>query len=307
MTEYFASAPAHDFFWWCAGSGAVAAAAFVGSFMFLHQTRLMENMPTSRLRSAAQGYLELEGIARLMEGPPIIAPLTKARCVWWRFQVEEKKRRGKSDSWVTIARGTSTDSFELNDGTGKCVVDPDGARVIPNHRNRWYGSSETPSTTPHMGSGWLRAMFGKYRYTEERMHQEEPVYALGTYRTQTGGPDAFDEKLDVKDLLEKWKHDRKMMAMFDVDKDGSIDAREWEAARRMAKTKVRDEHIQRAVETPDLHLLAKPRDGRPYILSGIPQAKLIRRYRLYSAGCIALAAGAGAVMVQALLARGTFG
>ncbi|MGQ0586115.1 MAG: GIDE domain-containing protein [Gammaproteobacteria bacterium] len=303
MTEFFASAPPADFFWWTAAAAAAALAAFVGCFVFLHRARLMENMPTSRLRSAAQGYVELEGDARLMEGPPIIAPLTKTRCVWWNYRIEEKQQSGKNSNWVTIDKGRSDDCFELDDGTGKCVVDPDGANVIPRHSQTWYGSSRRPDTSPAIGRGWLRAGFSRYRYVEERLHFSEPLYALGTYRTQAGGPDSFDEKLDLKELLEKWRADKKMMALFDVNKDGTVDQKEWDAARRMAVKKVREEHVQRAVGSTDLHILARPRDGRPYILSGIPQAALIRRWRLSSFACLAVAAGAGYVVLAALLAR----
>jgi hypothetical protein len=307
LAAYFASVPPDDFFWWCLGSGVVAAAAFVGCFVYLYRCRLMENMPTSRLRSAAQGYIELEGIARLMEGPPIIAPLTKATCVWWRFAIEEERGSGKNRRWATIESGISDECFELDDGTGKCVVDPDGARVIPNRRQRWYGSSPTPDVTPQLGRGWLRAAFSKYRYTEERIDPEHSVYALGSFRTQAGGPEAFDEQLDLKELLGKWKYDKKMMAMFDVNKDGRVDQKEWDAARRMGLKRVREEQVRRAVETPDLDILARPKDGRPYILSGVAQDDLIRRYRWSSAGCIVLAAGAGFVLLQALLGRGLIG
>lgn len=307
MDAFFATLPADEYFWWCAGSAGVGAAGFVASFVFLHRCRLIENMPTSRLRSAAQGYLELEGEAVLAEGPPIIAPLTGASCVWWRYRVEKKVRSGKNTKWVTVRSGTSDDCFELHDGTGKCMVDPDGATVIPSQRQRWYGSSERPDVGPAGGGGWLRAGFSSYRYTEERLHPRDAVYALGGFRTQSGGPEPFDEDVDLKELLAKWKHDKKMMALLDTNKDGNIDAREWDAARRMALRKVRDEHVQRAVDTPDLHILAKPKDGRPYILSGVPQAKLIQRYRVQSAASIGVAAVAAFVLLEALLARGLLG
>ena len=307
MTEYFASAPADEFFWWCLVSGVVAAAAVFGCFLYLHRCRLMENMPTSRLRSAAQGYVELEGVARLMPGDAIIAPLTRTSCCWWRFKVEEERGSGKNRRWVTVDSGLSDDSFELDDRTGKCVIDPVGATVIPSRRRVWYGASRTPSVSPELGRGWLRRVFSKYRYTEELLDRDHPLYALGTFRTHTGAPETFDEQLDLKELLDKWKHDKQMMALLDVNKDGSVDQKEWDAARRMAQKKVRDEHIQRAVETPDLHVLAKPRDGRPFILSGIPQAHLIRRYRLTSAACLSLSIVATAVLLNALVARGMAG
>jgi hypothetical protein len=307
LDPFFATLPTDHYVWWCLGSGAVAVAGFLASFVFLHRCRLMENMPTSRLRSAAQGYIELEGRARLAVGPPIIAPLTKRDCVWWRFRVEKKVRSGKNSKWVTVRSGTSDACFELDDDTGKCMVDPDGATVIPSARERWYGSSESPDVPPHIGTGFLRAGFSAYRYTEERLHARDGLYALGTFRTQAGGSEPFDEDLDLKELLTKWKHDKKMMALFDTNKDGTVDAKEWEAARRMAQRKVRDEHVQRAVDTPDLHILAKPRDRRPYILSGVPQAKLVRRYRVQSAACIGAAAVGGFVLLEALMARGIVG
>lgn len=307
MDAFFATLPSDHYVWWCLGSAAVAAAGFVASFVFLHRCRLMENMPTSRLRSAAQGYIELEGRAVHPNCPPILAPLTKTHCVWWRFRVEKKVQSGKNTKWVTVRSGVSDDSFELDDGTGRCMVDPDGATVIPSHHNRWYGSSESPDVPPHIGTGILRAGFSRYRYTEERLHARDALYLLGAFRTQVGGPEPFDENLDLKELLAKWKHDKKMMALFDTNKDGTVDTKEWEAARRMAQRKVREEHVQRAVETPDLHVLAKPKDGRPYLLSGVPQAKLIRRYRMQSAACIGVAAIGAFVLLEALMARGVVG
>jgi len=291
FSQYLAAAPADEFFWWSMIPAVLGVAAFVSSFVFLRRKRLIEDMPTSVLRSAAQGYIEVEGIASLMEGPPIICPLTSTRCVWWHYKVEEKQTstdsRGRSKTnWVTIDSGRSDDSFLLDDGTGRCVVDPDGASVIPTATRRWYGGRPRPDVGPEAGRGFLRAAFSRYRYTEELIFPANQVYALGAFRTQSGGPDAFDEQVDVRELLGKWKHDKKMMAMFDVNKDGNIDMKEWEAARRMAIRKVREEHVERAVNTPDLDILAKPRDSRPYILSGIPQIALIRRYTTYAAGCI---------------------
>jgi hypothetical protein len=297
-------APSSDFVWWCLVAVAAAVGGFIASFVFLARTRLMENMPTSRLRSAAQGYVELEGESRVLDGPPIIAPLTKSRCVWWRFCIERLEGSGKNRRWVTVSSGTSDDSFEMIDATGRCVVDPDSANVIPAKRHRWYGSTATPHVGPELGSGWLRALFSRYRYTEELLLPGGPLYALGAFRTQGGGPDSFDEQVDVKDLLAKWKHDPKMMSMLDVNKDGAIDMKEWEAARRMALSKVRAEHVERAVSTPDLNILAKPRDGRPYILSAMPQARLIARYRAYAAGCFGGMTLAAGFLAWALTLRG---
>src|SRR3989344_2532101 len=44
--------------------------------------RLVEDTPTAQNRSAPQGYVELEGNGKLMDGPPIIAKLSGLPCVW---------------------------------------------------------------------------------------------------------------------------------------------------------------------------------------------------------------------------------
>lgn len=304
FAQYLATAPADEFFWGCTIPAVLGVAAVVSAFVFLSRARLMEDLPTSHLRSAAQGYVELEGRARLMPGPPIISVLTRTRCVWWRYRVEEQQGSGKERRWVTIDSGTSDDCFELDDATGRCVVDPSGASVIPSVRCRWYGRSPRPDIGPAAGRGLLRALFAEYRYTEELLMPDQPLYAVGGFRTQAGGPEADDEQADLRELLMKWKHDKKMMSLLDRNKDGTVDMKEWEAARRMGLRKVRDEHVQRVVETPELHILAKPRDGRPYILSGIPQAGLIRRFHLYSAGFIALTAVCSVFVLWALQLRG---
>ena len=311
FAEYLATAPADEFFWWSMIPGVLGLAAFVSGFVFVHRKRLIEDMPTSTLRAAAQGYIEVEGTGRIMEGPPIICPLSQTRCVWWAYKVEEKRHRtdsrGRSRSeWVTVESGRSDDSFLLDDGTGTCVVDPTGASVVPATTRRWYGRGLRPDVPWELGLGFWRSAFYPYRYTEELILEDNAVYALGAFRTQSG-QEVFDEQLDLRELLQKWKHDRKMMAMFDVNKDGTVDMKEWEAARRMAQRKVREEHVQRAVDTPDLHILAKPRDRRPYILSGIPQAALIRRYTGFAIGSIAGATLAVGFVLWALRLRGFIG
>ena len=51
--------------------------------------RLVEDTPTAKIRSAPQGYVELEGVGKLMDGPPIIAKLSGLPCVWFRYKIEE--------------------------------------------------------------------------------------------------------------------------------------------------------------------------------------------------------------------------
>ncbi len=280
---------------------AAVAAALAGAYVawrFFRHLRLIADTPTAKIRSAHQGYLELEGSAELMDGDPVLSPLTLTRCCWYRFKVEEKEVRhtskGSRTSWRTIRRGVSDDLFLLVDDTGRCVVDPEGASVTPSEKNTWYGSTPTPQFGPQRGGGfsWLGGG-GNFRYTEEVVGPGDHLYALGLLRTQGGAGDLGDAREEVRATLAQWKKDPARMRAFDTDGDGNIDLQEWEAARRAAHDEVVKARAERAASA-GTDLLMKPRDSsRPYILSTVPQEALVRRYRWYTGGGLALFFAAG--------------
>ncbi len=71
----------------------------VGFFLwkkFFQHARMMEDMPRSKIRSAAQGFVELSGIQDPLEGTPLSAPLTGSACTWWDYKIEKRKRTRNS-------------------------------------------------------------------------------------------------------------------------------------------------------------------------------------------------------------------
>lgn len=292
-----------DYWLLVAGAGIGAIAAFVGAFVMLRRARLMEDTPTSRIRSCAQGYAELEGQAMRYGDAPLVAPLTQQPCCWWRFRIERRQRNsnGKGHHWVTVEQGSSEAPFRLVDRTGECVVDPPGARVIPHARQVWHGSLPRPVHGPR--SGWGRFVGGPYRYTEERLAEDFPLYAIGAFRTRGGAGALPAQDIGVRELLAKWKRDPKMVALLDVDRSGRLEEREWEAARQMARAQAARESARSALP-PDVHVLARTDDGRPFLLSGLPQADLIRRERRQGWAWLAFALAAGALATWALELKG---
>lgn len=289
----------------------VAAGCFLLSFRFLRKARLLEDTPTSRIRSAAQGYVELDGIGRLLDGPAIVGPLTGLPCLWWDYCIEEKVTTGhgknRSTHWRTIVSRCSECLFMLDDDTGTCVVDPDGATVITEQRDRWHGRTGRWSGPPPK-AGWRRWAGGRYRFTERRIARARPLFALGWFRTEGGAGSDFNTAEEVRETLAGWKRDPQAMARFDKDGDGEIDLVEWEDARRAAEDEVREAQLARAL-LPGVNVLGKPprHVGRPFLLSALPQERLTRRFRGYAFALLAgflLSGGAVTFLLGARYASG---
>jgi hypothetical protein len=282
--------------------GAAALAASAAAFVFLRRARNIEDLQISRIRSAAQGYVAIEGHARMMPGPEIVSPLSGRRCVWWHYSIHERQTSERATEWVEIESGTSDDLFLIADPTGHCIVDPEHADILPSVARRWSGDFPRPATGPAaLGLiPWLN-LGGRYRYHERLVQVGDYLYASGWFRTLSAQQE-FDETRDLTELLAEWKRDRReLLRRFDSNHDGTIDAVEWEQVRRTALEDVRRQQLERALD-PDLNVLSAPPDGRRYLLSSAARSALARRYRLFAAGCLVLC-GAAAIFMAQLLRR----
>lgn len=288
LATALAQAPDGNFWFWTSVCSLACLLCFGATFFWLRRARMLEDTPTSLIRSAAQGYVELRGRAGLMPGPVILSPLSNTRCVWWCYTVEERQRSGNRNEWRVIDKGTSDDLFLLSDTTGDCIIDPDHANIHPSVNQRWRGPTPKPGRGPD--GSWLS--FGDYRYREQLIRIGDVLYALGWFRTQ-GAERAFDEQADMRALLSEWKRDQaQLLKRFDSNGDGQIDLQEWENVRRAALEEIRHQSLQNAVN-PDLHVLSKPRDRRPYIISTLSQATQARRLRWQAVTSLVAAAGLG--------------
>lgn len=237
--------------------------------------RVMEDTPTSRIRSATQGYVELIGMARLMDGPPILSPLTHTECVWWRFKVERREEDDRHSRWTIVRKGTSTSLFLLDDGTGECVIDPDGAIVEPAFRRTWLGA--TPQPGGETTAPWMNV--GDYRYTEELILVGEQLYTLGWFTSVDGLQPSVQER--TREIVMAWKYDPGVRQGFDANGDGRLDESEFAALREAAQRHAQD--IQREQSLlPQTHVLRADPQGRPFLLSTHDPQQLARRLHLHA-------------------------
>lgn len=263
---------------WPYALAAMSAVSFFAWIAAYRRYRQIHDLPTSKVASAAQGYVELFGHSEPLPGEPILSKLTALPCCWFRYYVE---RKGSDDKWGYEDGGTSVAHFVLADDTGQCVVSPEGAEVISNRKQTWTQ--------------------GDYRYTEWLLLPKGILYAIGEFSTQGGAQAELDERADVSAMLSDWKQDQAtLLERFDLNRDGRLDLKEWELARLRARREVQKKHAEIRVRD-GVHLLRKPRDGRLFLLANELPDKLGRRFAFWSAAhlIVFFAAGAGSLFLFA--------
>jgi hypothetical protein len=109
--------------------GGISAA--IASWYWSAATRIRRALRGAKPMSIADApegaVVRLDG--RVLDGETLEAPLTGRRCVYYLAIVEEFVAGSTPDSWRELAREARGVSFVIEDGTGRAIVDPDGALV----------------------------------------------------------------------------------------------------------------------------------------------------------------------------------
>jgi len=244
---------------WTVSLALIAAISFVAWTSNFRRGRAIADTPTSRIGSAAQGYVELYGSARsnqrLVQAKGGSIPGVWYRCKTYRMNSERK--------WVMTDETVSESLFEINDGSGTCLIDPDDAEVITTHTRTWYE--------------------GQYRHEEQQLFASDFIYVLGEFHTKGGAYELLSHKEDVSALLAEWKRDPQVLKeRFDLNGDGEIDLREWELARKAAAREVEKNHRELR-QQPGIHVMRRPSSGRMYLISNLSPQQLKRKYQWWSA------------------------
>lgn len=243
---------------WClAGAALLAGMAWLGS---LRRTRAIAELATSRIASAAQGYVELMGRANSDKAQLIYTPLGGIACIWYRYRLYSKDNAKRE--WRQIDSGTSSSTFDISDPTGVCTVDPDHAEVV---------GAEVRTSYP-----------GGDKLVEECLFGGSTIYVLGDFSTVGGSSSALNVREDVSALLARWKQDRaNLHQRFDLDRNGTLNLQEWELARQLATRTVEREHRD-IRQQPGLHLLRAPDGGRLFLISALSPKALRNHFLRWS-------------------------
>ncbi|MBI5389437.1 hypothetical protein HZB01_03595 [Candidatus Woesearchaeota archaeon] len=161
---------------------------FYKGFTWLQQKKMIENTPTSKVRSIAMGRVEVYGAAVPDKGKVLQSPLSRKNCVYYRCIIEEYRHAGKSSRWVTLKDENDGIPFFLQDETGKVLVDPIGADIeIP--KDAQYNSSfgrDPPKEvqfflkTQNIAFEGLFGANKQMRFTEYYIAPQDKLYIMGT-------------------------------------------------------------------------------------------------------------------------------
>lgn len=100
---------------------------FYRGFRILQRKRLIANTPLSKIRSAALGLVEINGLA---VGPyTMTAPITGRACYYYRTLAWELRKSGKNEEWHQVADESFHVPFYVDDNTGQQLIDPQGAEM----------------------------------------------------------------------------------------------------------------------------------------------------------------------------------
>jgi hypothetical protein len=226
------------------------------------------------LRSAAQGYVKVQGHARPAGPQPTAAPLSGRPCVWWDFKVAEEQRDSKGRSeWRTVESATSVETFVLADDDAECLVGPVQAEVTPTISSVWYGNSSRPVGPPPPVNTALLA--GPFRYTERLLGVGAQLCVLGELRSHS---ETGDLAAATAAKLHEWKQDQQsLLARFDADHDGRLSAAEWDAARAAAAQECESEKLRSDITR--VSVVSEPADGRPFLIAPLSPESMERRER----------------------------
>lgn len=261
---------------WTLALGVAAVLNLIGWLRAQRLARAIADTPTSRIASAAQGYVELHGRARKHAESVLFTPYSRLPCVWYRYLLE----RRQGDKWRPIDSAESDLPFDLEDDSGRCTIHPAGAHVETTHKE-------------------VRRE-GDLRHTEWVLLNDDTLYALGAFASERPEQHLRNARIDEGELLAEWKRDPgELQRRFDLDGDGAISAREWMLARQAARREIARRHAGLRAEAVR-HTLSKPRDGRPFLLSNLPQDRLGARYAWLARIFMGLLLGALGVIVWLL-------
>ncbi len=162
---------------------------FLG-FRMLRFKRMILNTPFSKIHSASIGLVEVSGTPG---GPQVLtAPVTGDPCYYYRVQAWQQVELDSKHKWVPVLDESLCVPFFLDDGTGRVLVDPQGAHMDV-HRNFSDEISASALMSPNLVPEHLRTFLAtrglvpsdRIKLDERIIPQGFPLFVFGTLGENT--------------------------------------------------------------------------------------------------------------------------
>jgi hypothetical protein len=168
---------------------------FVRGFRVLYRKRLIETTPTSKIRAAAIGPLEIYGKTT---GPySLISPISMVDCYYYEAVASLQVGEGSQSRWKEVARESVCVPFFVSDDTGSLMIDARGAELnLPAEFDGEidaYGPSE--SIRHFLGRHGV-AGAGRVKVRERVVKADQDLYVLGTLGEHSGA-EAYSAELNL--------------------------------------------------------------------------------------------------------------
>jgi hypothetical protein len=100
---------------------------FFSGFRILGRKWLIENTPTSTVRGAAIGQVEVCG--KIIGPYSLISPLSVLDCYFYKAMAWQSEGSGERREWKSAGEEVLCTPFFVEDETGRMLVDPRGAEI----------------------------------------------------------------------------------------------------------------------------------------------------------------------------------
>ena len=162
------------------------AILFGNGFRSMKRKKLMESIPTSKIRSLAVGIAEIYGKATT-NAKLIRGPFSNEECIVCRVVIQEYNSWSKYNKWRTIKDVILNTEFMVEDETGKVQVEPYQATLdipISYENNSGWGKNPPKHTIEFLknndiNSDGILGSFNSRRFLEYTIKPGDNVYVLG--------------------------------------------------------------------------------------------------------------------------------
>ena len=160
---------------------------FIAGLKWFGYKRLIENIPTSKIRAIAMGLVEIFGRVVPIEKNLLNSPFSNTECVYYKYTVERWVKRNDRHHWQVVNSGKTSLPFILNDNTGSVLINPIGADIDIKSTTFSSGAGQDP---PLIIQNFLNfnnlnyeGFFGinyRMRYRESIIVPGENLYIIGS-------------------------------------------------------------------------------------------------------------------------------